>query len=127
MLLHLDEQNKRTWESSVCYALYKYEFGDVWVNQDVGDEKAFLREFKERLVSFCKQEWNNSLRTKQRFTVCSIFKSSFSLAPYLYELKHIKVTNFFNRLRLCVSPLRTHKLSYRKNLLTVLSLFVKMT
>ena len=112
---------------SLSLSLYKYEFGDVWVNHDVGDEKTFLREFKERVVSFCKQEWNNSLRTKQRFTVYSIFKSSLFLAPYLYELKNIKATNFFNILRLCVSPLRTHKLSYRKNLLTILSLFVKMT
>ena len=23
-----------------------YDFGDVWVNQGVGDEKAFLKEFK---------------------------------------------------------------------------------
>ena len=39
MLLHLHEQNKRTWASSVCYALYKYDFGCVWVNQGVGDER----------------------------------------------------------------------------------------
>ena len=43
MLLHLHEQNKRIWLSSVCYVLYKYDFGDVWVNQGVGDEKAFIR------------------------------------------------------------------------------------
>ena len=34
----------------VCYALYNYDFGDVWVNQGVGDEKAFLKEFKERVL-----------------------------------------------------------------------------
>ena len=43
MLLHLHERNKRTWASSVCYVLYKYDFGDVWVNQGVGDEEAFLK------------------------------------------------------------------------------------
>ena len=36
-------ENKRTWASSVCYVLYKYDFGDVWVNQGVGDEKAFFK------------------------------------------------------------------------------------
>ena len=48
MLLHLHEPNKKTWASSVCYVLYKYDFGDDWVNQGVGDEKVFLKEFKEK-------------------------------------------------------------------------------
>ena len=38
-------------ETSVCYVLYKYDFGDVWVNKGAGDEKAFLKEFKERVLS----------------------------------------------------------------------------
>ena len=115
MLLHLHEQNKRTWASSVCYVLYKYDFGDVWVNQGVGDEKAFLKEFKERVLSLYRQEWDNSVRTKERFTFYSTFKSSLSLAPYLNQLKHIKARNFLIRLRLGVSPPRTHKLRYCKD------------
>ena len=39
-------------------ALYKYDFGDVGVNQGVGDEKAFLKEFKERVVSLYRQDKN---------------------------------------------------------------------
>ena len=85
MLLHLHEQNKRTWASSVCYVLYTYDFGDVQGVQGVGDEKAFLKEFKERVLSLYRQEWVNSIRTKERFTVYSTFKSSLSLAPYLNE------------------------------------------
>ena len=40
-------------------ALYKYDFGDVGVNQGVGDEKAFLKEFRERPLSQYRQEWDN--------------------------------------------------------------------
>ena len=94
--------------------LYKYDFGDFWVNQGVGDEKAFLKEFKERILSLYRQERDNSIRTKECFTYYSTFKSSLSLAPYLNELKHIKARNFLIRLRLGVSPLRTHKLRYCK-------------
>ena len=32
-------------------ALYKYDFADVRVNQGVGDQKEFLKEFRE--------EWDN--------------------------------------------------------------------
>ena len=111
MLWHLHEQNKRAWASSVCYVLYKYDFGDVWVNQGVGDEKAFLKEFKARM----EQQFKN----QERFTVYSTFKSSLSLAPYLNELKHIKARNFLIRLKLCVSPLRTHKPCCHKGVTTV--------
>ena len=113
--MHLDEQNKTTWPSSVCYLLCKYDFGDVWVNQVVGDERTFLKEFKERVISLYRQEWDNSIRAKERITFYSSFKSSLSLAPYLNEQKHIKARNFLIRLRLGVSPLRTHKLRYCKD------------
>ena len=46
MLLYLHEQNRKTWASSVCFLLYKYGFNHVWENQGVGDEKTFLKEFK---------------------------------------------------------------------------------
>ena len=81
--------------------LYKYDCGDVWVNEGVGDEKAFLKEFKERVLSLYRQEWDNGIRTKERFTVYNTFKSSLPLALYLNELKHIKARNFLIRLRLC--------------------------
>ena len=95
----------------VCYALYNYDFGDVWVNQGVGDEKAFLKEFKARM----EQQFKN----QERFTVYSTFKSSLSLAPYLNELKHIKARNFLIRLKLGGSPLRTHKLRICKDVTPV--------
>ena len=119
MLLHLHEQNKKTWASFVCYVFYKYDFGEVWVNQGVGNEKAFLKEFKERVLSLYRQEWENNLRTKERYSVYSTFKSSLSLSAYLNELKHVKARNFLMRLRLSVSPLRTRKLRYRKDVTPV--------
>ena len=51
------------------FALYKYDFGDVWVNQGIGDEQSFLKEFKERVLSLYRQEWDNSLRIKECFTI----------------------------------------------------------
>ena len=58
-------------------------------------------------------------KTKERYSVYSTFKSSLSLSAYLNELKHVKARNFLIRLRLGVSPLRTHKLRYRKDVTLV--------
>ena len=57
--------------------------------------------------------------TKTRYSVYSTFKSSLSLSAYLNELKHVKARNFLIRLRLGVSPLKTHKLRYRKDVTPV--------
>ena len=99
--------------------LYKYGFCDVWVNQGVGNEKAFLKEFKERVLSLYRQDWENNLRTKERYSVYSTFMSSLSLSAYPNELKHVKARNFLIRLRLSVSPLRARKLRYRKDVTPV--------
>ena len=62
-----------------------------------------------------RQDWENNLRTKEHYSVYSTFKSSLSLSAYLNELKHVKARHFLIRLRLGVSPLRTHNLRYRKD------------
>ena len=41
LLLHLHKQNKETLVSSVGYVLYNHDCIEVWVNQGVGNEKAF--------------------------------------------------------------------------------------
>ena len=112
MLLYLHERNRRTWASSVCYVLYRYGFDKVWENQGVGDEFFFLKEFKDRLLTLYKQEWVTSLRTNDRFSFYSTFKSNLSLSPYLNDLKHVKARNFLVRIRLGVSPLKIHKLRF---------------
>ena len=99
--------------------LYKYDFSEVWVNQGVGNGKAFLKEFNERVLSLYRQDWENNLRTKERFSVYSTFKSSMYLSMYLKELKHVKARNFLIRLSLGVSPLKTHKLPCRKDVTPV--------
>ena len=72
----------------------------------------FLKEFKDRLLTLYKQEWATNLRTNDRFSFYSTFKSNLSLSPYLNDLKHVKARNFLIRIRLGVSPLKIHKLRF---------------
>ena len=79
--------------------LHKYDFDDVRANKDVGNEKAFLKEFKERVLSLYIQDWENNLRTKERYSACSTFRSSLSLSAYLNELKHVKARFFGDQIK----------------------------
>ena len=91
----------------------------VWLWWCLGKSRRWIRKGNSKWIqaksiiyteSLYRQEWDNSIGTKELFTVYSTFKSSLSLSPYLNELKHIKARNFSIRLRLGGSPLRTHKL-----------------
>ena len=66
-----------------------------------------------------RQDWGNNLRTKERYSVYSTFKSSLSLSVYLNELKHVKARHFLIRVTLGVLSPRTHKLRYRKDVTPV--------
>ena len=77
-----------------------------------GMKKKFLKEFKDRLLSLYKQEWATSLKTYDRFSFYSTFKSTLSLSPYLNDLKHVKARNVLIRIRLGISPLKIRKLRF---------------
>ena len=74
-----------------------------------------MKEFKQRLLTLYKQEWATKLRTNDRFTFYSRFKSILSLSSYLNGLKQVKVRNFLIRIRLDVSKLKTHELRFTTN------------
>ena len=83
--------------------------------QGVGDEKTFLKEFKNRLISEYKQEWSDSIATNERYLMYNTFKSSLTMSQFLHDLKHIKARNSLLRIRLGVSQLRSHRLRFARN------------
>ena len=90
MLLYMHEQGRHTWASSLCYLMYRHGFDEAWENRGVGNETAFVRLFRERLIARYKQEWCHDLHDKECFQLYRTFKSDLVLAPYLTDLKHIK-------------------------------------
>ena len=67
MLYNMHCNNKNNWASSVCFTLYRYGYGHVWENQGVCDIKAFLCEFKQRLIDCYLQGWNSDINFKDRY------------------------------------------------------------
>ena len=114
MLLYMHEHNRNTWASSICFMLYRYGFDEAWQNQGVGNEKAFVKLFRERVILVYKHEWSTDLESKDRFTLYSSFKSELTLSPYLTNLKHVKSRNALIRLRLGVSQLNTHRFRFAR-------------
>jgi hypothetical protein len=55
MLTRQDNVGKKNWATSVKNSLYTYEFGFVWLSQEIGDINRFIYQFKQRSID-CKTQ-----------------------------------------------------------------------
>ena len=74
MLLHLQENGKKTWTFRVMQLICTNGFGEVWFQQGVGDVGVFLRYFRQRLVEQYTQDWAAEIETKEIYEFYSSYK-----------------------------------------------------
>ena len=66
-----NKPNCVNWVSKVNFS--SLGFYDVWVNQGVGNKRAFLNVFKQRLSDNFMQDWNSRLVESSRANFYSLF------------------------------------------------------
>ena len=81
--------------------------------QGVGDVKSFVKEFKQSLIDYLKQDWRSALESHYFFNVYSNFNHSLVRSPCLSLLNNISVRRIFARFRTGMSALKFHYLQYR--------------
>ena len=79
----VDINNKPSWVRSVKTLLSRKGFGDVWVNQGVGDIDIFMNIFKQRLIDTFRQEWHGRLQESSRARFYRVVKPQHQLSKYL--------------------------------------------
>ena len=75
MLLHLQGFGKQNWAYHVKALLCDNGFGDVWMQQNVGDISAFLSLLRQRLLGQFQKDWFTSASTSERFEFYVSFKT----------------------------------------------------
>ena len=113
MLFSLDEKGKRTWVTNVRMCLFEYGFGFVWLNQSVGDVKAFLNMFKERLIDCRWQNWEEHIQESQRFNEYKQFNSIHCVQTYLHENLNRQFRFVMAKFRFGVSDINVHYYRHR--------------
>ena len=63
--------------------LCHHGFGDVWFNQEVGDEIMFNFVFKQRVTDMALQKWNADVSEMNRLQIYRIFKENCSSEAYI--------------------------------------------
>jgi hypothetical protein len=112
MLKSLDERGKNTWVTHVKNLLCSSGFGYVWISQEVGNHKAFLAEFKQRMIDCFLQQWSEKISSRPRYDMYNSFKSALEPDKYFDVIISKYVRNMFIRFRLGVSELKSHKFRY---------------
>lgn len=82
MLRNLDENDRVTWASKVGLLLFRYGFGYIWITENVGNENAFMKIFKQRLIDCSKQNW------------CSMIEASSKARHYRFISPTSQVSNY---------------------------------
>ena len=115
MLFAPQRQNysRPTWACKVRTVLYRLRYSMEM--QSGGNTKAFLSEFKQRLIDCFSQDWNVSLDTHHFYCVYSSFKREVKTCDCLCLLRNIyMLERFLVGLQLaCMYPLGSHYLKYK--------------
>jgi hypothetical protein len=114
MLLKLHEKGHCNWVSQVNTTLCENGFEQVWVF-GCGNEKQFLRELKERLVSTFCHKWRNHLETSPRIETYSKFKSVFEKEKYFDCIWLDIYRNALAQFRMGVSQINKHRHRFAPN------------
>ena len=108
----LHDKGHENWITQVKSSLWKSDYGSVWLFGWVGDEKLFLREFKERLRRNLTQYWFSHLSQISRLEMYYCFKTAIGTEEYLDLIKVNIYRTALARFRFWVSPFNAHRLRY---------------
>ena len=106
MLFNLCEHGRVNWVTQIKNILFRYGFGIVYINQQVGDPRLFIAKFKERIIDCYKQEWSDNVSHTSKLENYYMFKNNFVFEKYLDTVNIRKY-----RTALCKFRCSNHKLS----------------
>ena len=75
---------KVTWVTLFKQMLFENGFGYIWLEQNVDNEKEFLRIFEQRIKDSYYQEWFSNINSTSDFRLYKKIKQSFNFENYLH-------------------------------------------
>jgi hypothetical protein len=109
-----DANERQNWAFVVKDCLDKFGFSHVWIFSGVGDQKLFLKIFRQRIIDCFQQDWFFKLNNSNRYETYRSFKSLFEPERYLSALTLRKFRTAFVRLRFGVNQLNSNSKRFTK-------------
>jgi hypothetical protein len=103
------EDERQNWVYFLKHCLDIYGFSHVWIEGGVGDQKMFLKVFKQRMIDCFLQDWNYKINSSERYSTYRSFKSLFQSEQYLLVITIKKFRTTFARFRVGMNQLNINK------------------
>ena len=116
MMKTQDQNGKSCWVTHIRTLLSRTGFYYIWANQGTQNVQGFLRVFKQRLIDQFIQEWDSTIRYKDRYTLYSSFKDSFECSPYIQNVSIYCFRVAFSQIRAGVLPINNNMNRYGPNI-----------
>ena len=127
MLLSLDSNGTRCWVTQVRELLCSVGFQYVWLNQSVRNENEFISALKQRLTDMFIQEWNVSIRDRERYSLYRQLKHDFFSKSYSFKIGIFSFRAAIIQLQLGVLPINNNRFRYGNNPIDKMCPFCKNT
>jgi hypothetical protein len=117
MLYYLESLGKKSWAFYVKELLFRNGFREVWLQHGVGRTNVFISEFRQRLIDQFSQDWSSAVTSSERYEFYASFKRCLGAEVY-FDVPQLRCfRDALIKFRLGISPIRAHKLRYRKDVL----------
>ena len=83
-LLSESSPEQVTWVTLFKNMLFKYGFGNVWIEQNVYNETKFLHMFEQRIKDNYLQQWNSDISLTSDYRIFKKIKQTFHFENYLH-------------------------------------------
>jgi len=101
------------WASNMRTFLIENGFGDVWNNQRVDNETAFIKLLRGRLIDSFKLNWWRKMEDSNRYSLYRYIKYSWETENYLYAIDKKVFRDVYIRFRMGITDLYNHRCRYQ--------------
>ena len=112
MLKGFEENGNQNWASDVKHLLYSHGFGNVWLEQGVGDIETFVCLFKQRLIDISQQNWHDEVNSNTKLALYKTYKENLVYEHYLSKNLYKKYCIALSKFRCCNHQLAVESSRY---------------
>ena len=105
----LAERGHASWGLDVKNILFRVGFGDVWLNQGVGDEDLFVSIFKQRVIDINMQDWKSNLISLDSLRTYNVIKNDYFVEYYTLFLNQFHLRKLIAKLRCGVLDIEVNR------------------
>ena len=93
------ETDTKCWALDIRDLLFKTEFGEVWLNQGIGQVDVFLKVFKTRVFDIDMQTQSSEIQDMDRLRTYKTLKTTFGCEQYVFAVKNKFYRTAMSKLR----------------------------